>query len=665
MPTPLLARASLCAALLSLSPIITFATEAQHAQRDPSAAPQMVGDPASEADLALAAARAQAPAPVAEFWPLIAPNNRQVYFMANYDGRRALYVQEIGAKTPPAKVAEPQGRVRDPQFSPDGKAIYFSDDTQGDEAFMIKRLVLATGEVENVEAGAKLNRDGPWFTRQGARFFYTARAVTASGMALFERAAAPGAASTQVFASENHSLAAVRPDGQQVLVVQEPFFDTLLRVDLPAGSAKRLFPAQERTEMTTQIMAAEYSRDGTRVFVATNDGGERTHVLMLDAKTGRELARYTDPRSPGGDVQSFSVQGPTLAYVLDLGTHHEVRILDTRTLKPRPAVKLPLGSEVPGAGHPNINGGLSLSKDGRHLALQWSSPSAPARILLIDTRTGSLQALTTVERAPTQAVESELVQIPSFDGTLVSALVYRPKGANGKKGEKGERGLPVIVQIHGGFPFASTARFDENIASYLAAGYAVVEPNVRGSAGSGPAYERADNGAKKLDAVRDFRAAGEWIARQPWADGQRMAVMGASAGGYHAVMTLAHHPQLWRAGVAVVPLYDTQMALEETDGALVKFMERELVPVSEAASLRAISPSAYVDRIRAPMLVFAAGNDVRTPASQVYQLVRDLRERGRPVEFMYAPNEGHQGGGGRTGHELQARIMRFLAQALR
>ncbi|MCV2368352.1 S9 family peptidase [Roseateles oligotrophus] len=658
MPTPILARASLCAALLSLSPI-TFAIEApqaQHAQHAPSAAPPIVGDPASEADLALAAARAQAPAPVAEFWPLIAPDNRQVYFMANYEGRRALYAQEIGAKTPPAKVAEPQGRMRHPRFSPDGKAIYFSDDTQGDEAFLIKRLVLATGAVENVEAGAKLNRDGPWFTGQGARFFYTARAVTASGMALFERAAAPGAASAQVFASENHSLAAVRPDGQQALVVQEPFFDTLLRVDLPGGNAKRLFPAQERTEKTTQIMAAEYSRDGTRVFVATNDGGERTHVLMLDAKTGRELARYTDPRTPGGDVQSFSVQGPTLAYVLDLGTHHEVRILDTRTLKPRPAVKLPLGSEVPGASHPNSNGGLSLSNDGRHLALQWSSPSAPARILLIDTRTGSLQALTTVERAPTPAVESEVVQIPSFDGTLVPALVYRPKGA---------QGLPVIVQIHGGFPFASTARFNANIASYLAAGYAVVEPNVRGSAGSGPAYERADNGAKKLDAVRDFRAVGEWIARQPWADGQRMAVMGASAGGYHAVMTLAHHPQLWRAGVAVVPLYDTQMALEQTDGALVQFMERELVPVSEAASLRAISPSAYVDRIRAPMLVFAAGNDVRTPASQVYQLVRDLRERGQPVEFMYAPNEGHQGGGGRAGNELQVRILRFLAEALR
>jgi dipeptidyl aminopeptidase/acylaminoacyl peptidase len=347
-----------------------------------------------------------------------------------------------------------------------------------------------------------------------------------------------------------------------------------------------------------------------------------------------------------------------VAFVVDRGTHHEVRILDAATLAPRAEPQLPLGSEVPGAGHPNATHGLSLSGDGKRLAVQWSAPSLPPRVYVIDTTSAARTALTDVARPPAPEIDAQVVRVRSFDGLELPVLVYGARAGGGAK-------RPVILSIHGGFPYASTSRFDPSIALYVAEGYVVVEPNVRGSGGFGAAYERADDGAKKLDGVRDFRAVAEWIATQPWADSRRMAVMGGSAGGYYTLLCLAHQPEIWRAGVAILPLYDLAAAIEGMDGDLRHFLTQELAPLSEPAILAAISPSTYVDRIRAPVFVYAGSNDVRTPAAQIDLLVRALRDRGRPVEYMLVSDEGHSARSPRTRAELQARILRFLREALR
>src|SRR5262249_5476089 len=190
-----------------------------------------------------------------------------------------------------------------------------------------------------------------------------------------------------------------------------------------------------------------------------DDGGERTHLFAIDARSGRELARHTEPRAPGGDVQGLVAGRASVAYVLDLGTHHQLRILDAHTLKPRPAAKLPLGSEVPGSSHPNATSGLAISVDGKRVVVQWSTPSSPHRAYLVDAATGATQPLTTAARPEAPAIDAQVVRIPSFDGLEIPTLVYVPKGAKGK--------LPVIMSIHGGFPFASTARFDKELSTLI------------------------------------------------------------------------------------------------------------------------------------------------------------------------------------------------------
>ena len=620
-----------------------------------SAATSAAGDPARAEDLARAAALVAVPAPVVELIPRFAPDGRRVAFVANYGGQRALYLQDLDTRAQPRKVG-PVERFRRPEFSPDGKQLYFTADKGGDEAFAIKRIDLATGDIADAAAGEALRRDGPWFVGTGDRFLFSARPMAGRGLTLFEQPAAPGTTPTRVFQDENLWLAEVRPDGKQIVVAPE-LRDTLLLVDLPGGRPRRLYPAAGTPAGRADIQEVAYTPDGGRLLVAISEG-ERLHILALDARTGREQARYTDPALPGGAPHALLARGGSVAFVVDFGTHHDLRVLDAATLAPRPTPRLPLGSEVPGAGHPNFTHGLSLSPDGRRLAVQWSTPAEPARIYLVDTATGAHAPLTDVARAPAPPVAAEVARVKSFDGLEVPVLVYGAAAAGGGK-------RPVIMSIHGGFPFASTSRFDPSLALYVAEGYVVVEPNVRGSAGFGAAYERADDGAKKLDGVRDFRAVAEWIKTQPWADAGRLAVMGGSAGGYYTLLCLEHQPETWRAGVALVPLYDLQAALSGMDGDLRNFMSHELVPPSEPGILAAISPSTYVDRIRAPVFVYAGANDVRTPTAQIDLLVRALRDRGQPVEYMLAAGEGHSAGAPATRAELQARILRFLREALK
>jgi dipeptidyl aminopeptidase/acylaminoacyl peptidase len=95
-----------------------------------------------------------------------------------------------------------------------------------------------------------------------------------------------------------------------------------------------------------------------------------------------------------------------------------------------------------------------------------------------------------------------------------------------------EKKLPVIVVYHGGPSGSSAIRWSPGARFFTALGYAVVEPNVRGSGGFGRAFEMADNGPKRLDSFKDVETTARWAASQPWADASRMVVYGGSYGGY-------------------------------------------------------------------------------------------------------------------------------------
>ena len=169
-----------------------------------------------------------------------------------------------------------------------------------------------------------------------------------------------------------------------------------------------------------------------------------------------------------------------------------------------------------------------------------------------------------------------------------------------------------------------------------------MEPNVRGSGGFGRAFEEADNGRGRLEAFKDIEATGRWAASQPWADANRVIVYGGSYGGYTVLVGLTRQPDLWRAGVNLFGVANLKTFMATTSGLIREIFLVELGdPDKDAAFLNSISPLEDVNKIVDPLFVYAGANDPRVPRGESDQVVRALRDRKIPVEYMVAENEGH------------------------
>ncbi len=188
---------------------------------------------------------------------------------------------------------------------------------------------------------------------------------------------------------------------------------------------------------------------------------------------------------------------------------------------------------------------------------------------------------------------------------------------------------------------------------------------MRGSTGFGKAYERADNGHLRMNAVRDLEAVNRWIRQQNWADPERLVVLGRSYGGYMTYMALGHQPELWAAGVGLVGIVNLRTLLQTSTGFLRPIGEKEFGdPETQGEFLDSISPISVVAQMKAPVFVYQGQHDPRVPRDEQDQLVASLRARGRIVEYMVAPDEGHSLDQRHNKLEFMRRSLRFLEQHL-
>ena len=176
----------------------------------------------------------------------------------------------------------------------------------------------------------------------------------------------------------------------------------------------------------------------------------------------------------------------------------------------------------------------------------------------------------------------------------------------------------------------------------------------------------ADNGRGRLDAFKDIEATGRWVAAQPWADKDRLVVFGGSYGGYTVLIALTRMPDLWRAGVNLFGVVNMRTFLLSTTGLIREIFKLEFGDLeADATFLESISPHNDVAKIQDPLFVYAGANDPRVPRSESDQIVRALRERGVPVEYMVAANEGHSLARRENLVVFMARAARFLETALK
>jgi protease II len=233
-------------------------------------------------------------------------------------------------------------------------------------------------------------------------------------------------------------------------------------------------------------------------------------------------------------------------------------------------------------------------------------------------------------------MEVEVIRYPSKDGTMIPALLYVPKDAK-KDGTN-----PAVVSYHGGPPSQSRPYFQRNIAFALSRGLIMLFPNVRGSSGYGPAWEQADNLEGRFSALEDDVAAIDYLINEKWSNPDKIAIWGASYGGYTVNYLAANYPNKFACVVSEVGVADIDYSTTHGDVTFSGGWEREMGPVGSELTQK-LSPIFGAHNVSRPILVTAGFHDPRVFPGDPRRFGYVLKQLGKDVLYFEQTKSGHGG----------------------
>lgn len=238
---------------------------------------------------------------------------------------------------------------------------------------------------------------------------------------------------------------------------------------------------------------------------------------------------------------------------------------------------------------------------------------------------------------PERMASVQTIRYAARDGLEIEALLTLPPGGK-------TTGLPMLVLPHGGpIGFQDRWGWHAEAQFFASRGYAVIQPNFRGSGGYGKEFERRgyrEWGGKIIDDITD---AARWAIEAGRADASRLCIYGGSYGGYAALMSVVREPTLYRCAIGNAGVYDLNLLVKDSDivnrrsGQL--FLAEAMAGSPEERTRQ--SPIHRVDQLRAAVMIVHGERDIRAPVSQAKALRRALEKNGKPYEWLVKSDEGH------------------------
>src|SRR5690242_12617001 len=574
----------------------------------------------------------------------ISPDGTFIAFVKPFKGTRNVWVKKTGDPFTSAKPITADTKRPIPTFfwSRDGKYILFVQDKGGDENFNVYAVNPADSPASGQEVPAARNLTDV----KGVRaFIYSV----------------PRSEPDAIYVGINdrdpawHDLYKVKiSTGERTLMrknterITAYFFDLKDQLRLATRSAETGDTEVLRVDADkfTKVYSCtvfeacgpiRYHKDGERVYFQTNKGSDvdLVRLELFNPTTGKEELVESDPLKhvDFGNASFSEVTDDLIATSYD---DERVRIYWKD--KNFEADYKELQKQLPGK---QINFGSS-TKDEKLWIIAANADTDPGSTYLYDRTTKKLtlqyQAREKLNRAYLAPMKA--VKYPSSDGLEVPAYLTLPKGVEAKN-------LPAVIFPHGG-PWGRDSWGYNAFAQFLAnRGYAVLQPNFRASTGYGKKFLDAGNkqwGEKMQD---DVTWGAKYLIAQGIADPKRIGIMGGSYGGYATLAGVAFTPDVYAAAVSIVGPSNLITLLESIppywEPIRKLFYERmgdPNTPEGKAQLLRQ-SPLTSASKIKTPLLVVQGANDPRVNKRESDQIVIALRDRGFPVEYMVAPDEGH------------------------
>lgn len=381
-----------------------------------------------------------------------------------------------------------------------------------------------------------------------------------------------------------------------------------------------------------------FSQDGSKLTVGSSKGSPTSQLVELDALTGKQLR--TLAADPTADLwQIFAtrfivLQSPRDQHVLAAGFNYmkpEWRAVDPSVA---PDLKY-LQSLQPGSPF------FIFSQDlrGKQWIIWMFTDTGPTSFYLYDRVARHAQLL---YRDRPQLEKYTLAQqrpllVPARDGFKLVSYLTLPAGSSGKN-------LPLVLLVHGG-PWARDEwGFDPVVQMLANRGYAVLQVNYRASSVNVPTMNAADERVGTLP-DDDLADAVQWAINEGIADKKRVAIMGASFGGYSTLRGLTRHSDLYACGVDVVGPSDMATLMNSIPDYWKPVKKRWLRRIgdvqNDTALNQSISPFYHAAEIHVPLLIGHGAYDPRVKLEQSEKIVDTIRKNGGKVTFVVYSDEGH------------------------
>ena len=564
--------------------------------------------------------------------PTWSPDGKSIAFISNMSGRNNLWLVPAEGGWP-VQVTVSDQRQTAPAWSPDGKWIAYQSDYDGDEQWDIFLVSPKTGKVVNLTQTREIAELGPSWSPDGRYLAYEVKPKTSAAYEIdiydmVMREVKHVTSNTPQEKGKSHPIWS--KDGKSIVYTQEQAKGTdsnIFIADVATGKSTLLTPHQGEQ----RFFANSISPDGKRVLLTSNAANGYENIGLLEIATQKVQWLTQDKWEIRGS--EFSPDGKHITFSANVDGNEDIYLYDLSTGKSS-ALPIPKGVNEPAGGYSAFN------TDGKHLLYYHNGPTAPGDLWVYDLASNKSVQVTHSLVAGMRSedmVEPYLVHYPSRDGKwTISAFLYVPFNMvrNGQNA--------AIVYIHGGPTAQSMNSFNRFVQYAANQGYMVLAPNYRGSTGYGKEFQQANLFDMGGGDLQDVLAGVDWIKQTGHLDPKKIAVMGGSYGGYLSMMAVTKAPEIWAAGVPIVPFVNWVTEIQNEDPAL---QQSDLATMGDLVKNKALyedrSPINFIDQIKAPLLLLAGGHDPRCPKSETQQVVDAIKKRGGTVDYKIYENEGH------------------------
>ncbi len=583
--------------------------------------------------------------------PFISPDGTRIAYLAPHEGTLSVWARTIGRDDDRVVATDPARPIRTAFWTPDGTRVLYVQDAAGNENFHLFAADPGGGaapvDLTPYEGCLVLvqsvNLDRPdmiliLMNRRDPQFFDVYRLDPRTG-------------ETTLDTENPGGVSSFADDAQMIVrggVIQHADASCEIIVRDAATAPWRTLTRFEADDGTPQLVG--FTPDGAALLVITSAGANAARVVSFDLASGARTVVAGDPEY---DVSHVVVSPRTKAPIA-------ASIVRERTawtvLDPDYAADFAaLAAQVPG------DVGLeSTDRDDRIWLVSSTVDTGSLSFWTYDRRAHSAQKIFSMRPELDRCTLASMtpVSYPARDGLTIHGYLTTPAGVPAWA-------LPAVVLVHGG-PWARDNWGFNPFVQWLAnRGYAVLQPNFRGSTGYGKAHLNAGDREWAGAMHTDLLDAKDWLIARGIADPRRVGIVGGSYGGYATLAALAFAPDAFACGVDLVGPSNLNTLLASIPPyweTLRATFTRRMGDSEEF--LTAQSPLYKADVIRVPLLIGQGANDPRVKIAESDQIVAAMRRNGQPVTYVVFEDEGHGFARPENNQRFNAALEAFLAPHL-